>query len=88
MNSQNTQQETTAPQSSTVPPRDARSLRMDNGATVSDWLGTAATAASLASMYLHDVRNGVAGAHKLIEARAQLVQALYETDEVLSRIAR
>jgi hypothetical protein len=60
---------------------------MANGATVADWLGTAATAASVASMYLHDVRNGIAGAGKLLEARELLSQALYEADELISFIA-
>lgn len=65
-----------------------RALRMDNGATVSDWLGTAAVAAGVARMYLHDVRNGVSGAHRLILARESLVQATAEVDAILRRLAQ
>lgn len=63
-----------------------RDFTMDNGATVSDWLGTAATAAKVAGMYLEDVRNCVAGLDKLLEARAQAVQAVEEIDAILVRL--
>ncbi len=65
---------------------DKRSLKMENGASVADWLGTAATAAKVAGMYLDDVRNGVAGAGKLIEARAQAMQTVAECDAIIARL--
>jgi hypothetical protein len=63
-----------------------RAMRMDNGASVADWLATAACAARVAAMYLEDVRAGVAGSGKLVEARAQLAEALEECDAVLARV--
>ena len=70
----------------TSDPVAARAWRMDNGATVADWLGTSAVAARVGAMYLEDVRSGVAGSGKLLEARAQLAQALEECDAVIARI--
>lgn len=64
----------------------SRTLNMGNGATVADWLGTAEVAAKVGAMYLADVRNGVAGAGRLQDARAQLTQALEELDAVLERL--
>lgn len=66
----------------------ARAWRMPNGASVADWLGTASVAAQLASQYLADVRNGVAGSGRLIDARAQLTQSIEECDAILTRLGQ
>ncbi len=65
---------------------DARTHQMPNGATISDWLGTAAAAARVAAMYLDDVRLGVAGTGKLNEAREQLEQAIAEVDAIKAEL--
>jgi hypothetical protein len=63
---------------------------MPNGATVADWLGTAASAARAAAMHIEDVR-GVGTAYrpdaftsraKLAKATEQLRQALSELETV------
>ncbi len=66
---------------------DARTHKMPNGATVSDWLGTAATAAKVAGMYLDDVRLGVAGSGKLNDAAEQLEQAAEELRAIKAELA-
>jgi hypothetical protein len=65
---------------------------MPNGARVSDWLGTAATAASVAGRDLHHVRERrvIAGRELEVLARAErsLVQALEELRAVRSEVER
>lgn len=53
---------------------------MPNGASVRDWLGTAATAARVGALYIEDVRDGTTQYHlaTLDNAETQLVQALDE----------
>ncbi len=66
---------------------DTRTHKMPNGATVSDWLGTAATAARVAGMYLDDVRLGVAGAGKMLDAQDQLRQAIEGIQAIQAELA-
>lgn len=53
---------------------------MPNGAVVSDWLGTAATAARVGAMHIEDVRKSQATnpLNRLIHAEGELMQALTE----------
>jgi hypothetical protein len=62
---------------------------MPNGARVSDWLGTAETAARVAASHLRDVRAGNTYAVSALDvAESQLVQALEELRAVRSEVER
>ena len=72
---------------------DNRALKMSNGASVSDWLGTAATAAKVAAMRLEDVPNADAnldGANlrwSVNVAIANLRQSISECENIIDRLA-
>jgi hypothetical protein len=58
---------------------------MPNGASIADWLGTAASAARVAADHIEDVRGGVStriSRAKLRKAVEQLQQALSEIQTV------
>ncbi len=57
--------------------------QMYNGATVSDWLGTASTAAKVAANILDDVRDGK-NTDALDSAKVALEQALDEINAVIA----
>jgi hypothetical protein len=63
-------------------------LKLHNGASVSDWLGTAATAARVAAAFCEDVRAGRTSTVRLDLARAEeeLIQALDEVRQVRSAV--
>jgi hypothetical protein len=60
--------------------------KMRNGATVSDWLGTAMVAARMAASHLEAVREGRAqsATRTLVDAERELLQAVREVREVLA----
>ena len=60
---------------------------MPNGVTVSDWLGTAMTAAGCAAALLEDVREGKSplGEYMLRQAADDAAQALQEVCAVMDR---
>lgn len=61
--------------------------RMHNGATVADWLGTAATSAKLAASWLDNMREGHGRAEDFEVIEDRLQQALNEVREVRSHVA-
>ena len=66
---------------------DNRALKMSNGASVSDWLGTAATAAQSAAMRIHGVRDGIGGVYDLNLALDYLRQSISECEDIIGRLA-
>lgn len=67
----------------------ALSTRMANGASVSDWLGTAALAARMASRHIEEIRDdATAPAAEVFDTILEyLRQATYEVGEVRAMIA-
>ena len=65
---------------------DNRNLVMPNGATISDWLGTAATAAQLAAMRLNGVRDGIGGVYDMNIAIDYLRQSISECEDIIGRL--
>jgi|GEM_PF-4673553 len=62
--------------------------KLDNGGTVSDWLGTAMTAAKVAAGRIEDIRSGsMQPVEDLAEAIAYLEQALEEARTVQQHVA-
>lgn len=63
---------------------------MHNGASVKDWLGTAACAARVGAMLIEDVRSGAARPHlierDLTRAAAELEQAATELRQARDRV--
>lgn len=63
--------------------------KLDNGATVADWLGTAALAASFGARRITDVREGsMQPARDIADAVESLTQALGELKTVQEHVAR
>lgn len=64
--------------------------KLDNGATVADWLGTAAVAAAVAARKLTDVREqkpeAVDPARDIADAAAYLASALEEVQKVRAHL--
>ena len=67
---------------------DNRNLVMPNGATISDWLGTAATAAQLAAMRLNGVRDGIGGVYDMNIAIDYLRQSISECEDIIGRLSQ
>jgi replication initiation and membrane attachment protein DnaB len=63
--------------------------KLDNGATVSDWLGTAMTAAHVAGAYIETIRDETASNPVEVLARAieRLEEALEEAKKVQTHVA-
>ena len=66
---------------------DNRNLLMPNGATVSSWLGTAATAAQSAAMRLNGVRDGIGGVYDINLALDYLRQSISECEDIIGRLS-
>ena len=66
---------------------DNRNLVMPNGATVSDWLGTAATSAQSAAMRPNGVRDGIGGVYDLNLALGYLRQSISECEDIIGRLS-
>ena len=65
---------------------DNRNLVMPNGATISDWLGTAATAAQSAAMRIHGVRDGIGGVYDINLALDYLRQSISDCEDIIGRL--
>ena len=66
---------------------DNRNLVMPNGATISSWLGTAATAAQSAAMRLNGARDGIGGVYDMNLALDYLRQSISECEDIIVRLS-
>ena len=66
---------------------DNRNLVMPNGATISSWLGTAATAAQSAAMRINGVRDGIGGVYDINLALDYLRQSISECEDIINRLS-
>ena len=67
---------------------DNRNLVMPNGATISSWLGTAATAAQSAAMRINGVRDGIGGVYDINLALDYLRQSISECEDIIGRLSQ